>query len=264
MRERAGRQAMTLIEVVIATSLFVVLSAALFLAVRASTRALTSVQDSADAQTRLRNAEYWLLRDLRSTSVDEISYEPVSDNDGYALWFLSARDPATGDLEVSKSDGSPNWQRNILYYLVRSTTDTSSTSGTVPGDDPYSPYKVLIRKVIRNVGYATAGTSSDPEQLLTASQVSTYLTQPDGSSVAAMSGEAGVDPGGIRIITTRLLSFEVDAPGNPDADVCPPFLCIDLRAVRLREARKSVAVGQVNLLDSPFTVHFQGLVQPGN
>ena len=37
--------------------------------------------------------------------------------DGKAIWFLSARDPATGKF-ARGPEGEPFWQRNLLYYLV--------------------------------------------------------------------------------------------------------------------------------------------------
>lgn len=213
--------------------------------------------DSADSASReLRKVRAALERDLVLASPDEIQRAPVpgslgAGQDGEALWFLSPIDPATG-ATVRKHDGSPFWQRNILYYLVVPAGHNALFGVNCPGAAGPTGYedgcshKVLIRKEI------DAGTPTDPtdetteETLIT--NIAPYLSAPNGYDLSAMT-EAGLTEK--RIVASSLLHFETfTAP--PPAGI-PSELLVDVRALSIAEARRKAGLG-TSAYTGPFTL----------
>ena len=211
--------------------------------------------DSSDSANReMRKAEAAIERDLELASVSQLSTTPVppslgAGNDGDAIWFLSPVDPTTRKMAL-KDDGSPFWQRNILYYLVvpqnHDATVGMSCNGVAgpTGFESACPHKVLIRKVIDS-GTPTVTTDPTTEEALI-TNISPYLTRPLGYDVSAMS-EPGLEE--TSIVASRLLGFDI-LPGSVAAEVN-----IDLRAVEIEEARRETSVGLVSMFTGRFTQH---------
>ncbi|MGE0491033.1 MAG: type II secretion system protein J [Vulcanimicrobiota bacterium] len=177
--------------------------------------------------------------------------------DGQALWFLSAIDPLTGEF-AHDLDGNPFWQRNILYYLVVPQRHQQlygyDCQGGSAGLDDFCPHKILLRKVIDS-GVPTDPTT-DPEasqeQILT--DITPYLTRPDGLDISAMNGEAGLES--VEVVATRLLYFEVTRTGSE--------VVVDLRASSTPNLERSLRVGSVSLRSRPETSQYRRSFFPAN
>ena len=113
---------------------------------------------------------------------------------------------------------------------------------------------MLIRKVI------DSGTPTDPtmdpqadqEEVLT--DVSPYLTRPDGLDISAMNSEPGLES--VEMVATRLDFFEVTKTGNE--------VVIDLRATATPALERSIKVGSVSLKSRPETSQYRRSFFPAN
>jgi hypothetical protein len=261
---RKSSGAFTILEVLLASSFFLIVSGVIVFALRQSTQVFNRVSGNFDALSQLRRVSSGPPKDLQRSKLGAFATKRVttgSGGHGNALWMLSAVDPADG-LYKRDVEGLPIYQRNILYYLVRPNNHAAISNGFTcaiddashPNGDPFCPHKIMIRKVIRKEANA-----ADPETLLTAAEVDAYLTAPNGYDLSNMNSEVatpGVDANSIRIAGTRLLSFEID-------NTAAPFLRLNFRAVRLREAEKTLpGLGAVDLDEEPLTVEISTSVLP--
>lgn len=248
------RRAFSLIELLLAGSLFAIVALLSFLLLRRGTGLWKELIETESAGLELAKAANSLQSDLVRTSINQCSLTNVPPSlagggpDGSALCFLSAHDPATGEL-VLKPDGTPFWQRNVLYYLVVPNSHSGlfgfdCSGGIGPGGfDDHCPHKLLIRKVIDS-GPTTTPTGNpvtDEETLL--SDVSAYLTRPAGYDMALLQSEMGVERA--EVVASRLLIFQVS--------LHPREVEVDLRAVAIKDAQSQVAVGSVALSSGRFT-----------
>lgn len=209
----------------------------------------TNSRDS--AEQNLMKASTAVFRDLSLASPSLLARTRVAPSlgggdDGEALWFLSPIDPVSGEMVFHSDDSSPVWQRNVLYYITvplgHDAQFAQTCAGTAgPGNfDQACPHKVLIRKVIDSGAPTVATDESTEESLL--SDVSTYLTRPNGYNVSGIQ-ESGVEE--VRIISTEMLSFRT-FPG-----ITPQEIRVTLNAVPILEARREVALGTTPLHDHP-------------
>lgn len=238
-------RALTLVEVMLTATLFAVLSLLSFILLRRGSTLWRDLVESESANLQLAKAASHLRSELVATGIRRCAVGSVpaslagGGKDGCAVWFLSARDPATGEM-VLKPDGTPFWQRNILYYLVVPSGHQSCAGGLGPrGFDDRCPHKVLIRKVIDS-GVATAPSGdpkTDEETLL--SDATSYLNRPSPYETDAET------------IATQLLWFEVTL-GSPSL---AGEINIDLRAVAVKEAQSKVALGSVPLSTGSYTAN---------
>ncbi len=203
---------------------------------------------SRDTATReLRKVRASLERDLSLANPQQVGRAQVPDHlggggkDGEALWFLSPIDPATHQI-VRAHDGTPVWQRNILYYLVvpqnhNATFGVTCAGGAAAnGYDDRCPHKVLIRKIIN--------------QNTLLPNVNGYLTAPNGYDLSGMGGEPSLDE--VKIVASHLLTFSsVTAP--PPQNI-PSLIAVDARAVAEEEARRKVGIGTLPMFTGQFTL----------
>lgn len=212
-----------------------------------------------ESDQQLYRAQQSLERDLRAAAFEQqpdratIAVETapsqlasLSGADGDVLWFLSAVDPATGEFR-RHPDGTPYWQRNILYYLV-SPNGADQHFGyrdsglAVAGYEVAFPFKLLIRKEI------------DAEKLLSYSDITPYLTRPDGYDCAGMAtADCTVKP-----VAANLLSFRVTL--RPEL----AGVSLDLRASGIERARREGGISNRDLSEQPFTTQLQFVVMPPN
>ena len=210
------------------------------------------------AMREMRKVRATLERDLVLSRPGLVGRAQVADHtggggkDGEALWFLSPVDPTTGQI-ARKTDGSPMWMRNILYYLVvpanhDATFGMHCNGGVGPGGyDDRCPHKLLVRKVIDAGGATIAADEATEETLL--ADPTPYLTQPAGYDVSGLT-EAGVED--VRIVANSLLMFSSATAPPPAA--AGPEVAVDLRAMSVAEARREIQVGTDPGATSRFTL----------
>ena len=143
---------------------------------------------------------------------------------------------------------------NILYYLAMPSNDPCAGGIGPNGFDDRCPHKVLVRKTI-DFGMASIPTDENSEEtLMTAAQITPYLTRPNGMSVANMNSEAGVKL--VSQAARQMLWFRVSSNPAP--------LQFEFRAVNLLRGNKEVAVGTASLFSSPLTTEMRLTLTPPN
>ncbi len=234
-----NRRGTTLLETVASLGLFSLLSLLLFAAFRSGTELWRSVDQRASGLAKLHPVQRALALDILSSSADSLdSVRLSSTGNGDAVWMLSALDRSEIDPRAERfkrdTSGSPEWQRNVVYYLVRPANhdDLVGFSCNVdpdPEGDAYCPHKILIRKIVNH--------PSSPERLLTSAEVQAYLTSPNGLDMSSFSGESGLEEA--KVLAVNMLWFEAveHSLGNR-------FIELDLRVASLQEATRGAAVGR--------------------
>ena len=129
---------LSLLEAMLALGLFTLLGVIGAYALRGSVQIHTRVSTQQAAEQSINRAVSRLDRELLAASAFEIATAQVPDHlggggsDGQAVWFLSDVDPLTG-RSMRTVDGSPFWQKTILYYLVVPTNHDALCGYTCVG-----------------------------------------------------------------------------------------------------------------------------------
>lgn len=230
------------------------------------------VNANQDSEQQLYRAQTSLERDLRGAAFElepdratigiqkgPTQLRHLAGADGDVLWFLSAVDPLSGQF-VRRPDGTPFWQRNIVYYTVTPLgLDALGFQGggrEVGGYEVACPFKMLVRKEIDHGPPTRPG--SDPvssvEVLMTFDELVPHLNRPTGYSCAGMTGpNSSVKP-----VSAHLLTFQ--------ANLMPRLrgVAIDLRSTAIDRARREAPLGQRDLSVDPATTQLQFLAVPPN
>jgi hypothetical protein len=207
-------------------------------------RVWTRVSGTSTFQLELRKAQRALHDELSRGAFSEIRTRRTPASlagggfDGDAVWMLSARDPVTGQF-MRKTDGTPFWQRNVIFYPAVPLNDPCPGGADADGYDDRCPHKVLVEKVVDRNPATVPGDESSEETLLTPAEVVAHLTRPNGSSVQGGSLRA-----------QGLLTCRLQLAPRPEY---PREVRVDLRAVSVVEARKKVALGTAPLGSGPYT-----------
>lgn len=241
-----SKRAFSLPELMLVLALFSLTSLLLFMLLRDGFRQFRVTSARTSIQKRMSTALNWLQKDLEKADPAQIAIKRVpTPGNGDAIWFLSPDDPTQTNPDLrfirDPASGSPRWQRHILYYLIRPGDYAKISGGYNCAIDPdpladyYAPHKFLIRKVINR--------PEDPEKLMTANEIDTFLTTPVDQRLANLMTEPQVDRR--KLVSDGLLSFIVRRYDRT--------VEIDLQAVQLERANTSVHVGGLSLKDHPFT-----------
>jgi len=225
-------QGYTLVELVVSVSTALILFAVTHALLQSSQKTWNRVSGDENVAGQLLSAESWLRRDLFGASYSALRTAPgpttLVGRDGDALWFLSAIDPDTGRF-MRNDDGTPRWQRNILYYSVIPSSIATDHSGPGIDEGGYEvshPYKFLVRKVI------------DQGTLL--SDVTSYLEAPVGYSFPSGDFES------VNIISRGLLSFQVATEDDLKQ------VELSIVAANAQEAGKVFPLGSRSLMNPQF------------
>jgi type II secretory pathway pseudopilin PulG len=218
------------------------------------------------AQTQLerdlRAASFELESDRATIGVRQAPSELVNlaGSDGDVLWFLSAIDPLTGRFVRHPSDGTPFWQRNVLYYAVSplglDSMDYLGSGRNVGGYESACPFKLLLRKEIDS-GPPTSPTSdftSTVEKLMTYDQIAAHLNRPTGYSCAAMAAaNATVKP-----VAANLLTFRVQLDQELRG------VSLEIRCTAIEQARREGTISDRDLSENPATTQLRFVSMPPN
>jgi type II secretory pathway component PulJ len=243
VRTPKPRLGFSVVDLIVSVSILSVLLGATFFILKSSNTTWRKVSGEQEASGQLAKAEGWLRRDVALTAFGGLnvadSLSSLVGKDGDAIWFLSAIDPATGEF-VRNEDGTPRWQRNILYYCVVPTgsNPTGFSGSGISDDEEYEvshPGKVLVRKVIDVEPPTVPGDPLTQEELIT--DVSPYLEVPNDSVFSSDDAES------VSIVGRNLLSFRAQAD---DALQRVSFI---LQAAKLEEQQQRFAVGSRSFID---------------
>lgn len=231
-------------------ALFTVASVLIFGTLSEGFRKWRTMDSRSDTQRRMARAWHALRRDLERANPAEIRTKRVTTaaGNGDVIWFLSAEDSEEPNVDErfkrDTSSGAPEWQRHIIYYLIRPANYGKVSNGgsaaidSDPRNDYIAAHKFLIRKVVDRPG---------DEKLMSTAEIDSYTTAPNAYDMSGLLSEPGVKS--CKLIADRLLSFE--------ATVIDRTVQLDLRGVHVGQAQSKVAVGVVNLKSSPYTHHEQ-------
>jgi len=143
------RRGYTLLELSLASSLVAVVLLVASVLLYYGMRNWRQLDQSQDASFQLSKACRRLREELRQTSFNECRVDHHEDL-GDVVTFLSALDESSGET-LFQPDGSPFWQRNVLYYLVQPSGDACREN---------CPHKRLLRLAV-DTGKTTTG-DTDP------------------------------------------------------------------------------------------------------
>lgn len=257
----AGRgRAFTVPELLIAAVLFVLLTVLLALALQQATRLWLFNSSHLDGSRQLRLASTRFEDELSMARLEKVAVGQVPSTlnsaafDGDAIWFLSHINPHDGKAYL-KTNGTPFWQCNILYYCITPSDVSMPTGRDADGYEDRCYRKMLVRKVIDLNGPSDPKNEATQEQLIPADDLKLYLTVPDGK------GNTGGERGEVlktEIIATRLLYFKATT------DPIHNNVVLDMRALSEDEAGKAAGGLDRNLLDSPYTLQNLLSVQAKN
>ena len=201
-----------------------------------------------DGTLQMRKAVSALQRDLLLTQYEETAVTDVPSSlvgaDGHGIAMLSSAEDGDGTF-VNQPGGGPFWQRNIVYYLVIPVGDPCSGAIDSEGFESSCPHKVMIRKVIDSGSVTTPASNPATNEESLLSDMTPYLTRPNGLDISAMFGEAGIDDGDdVRIIATNLLGFKVQRQPNADH---PGEIVVYVTAFNEESSSRTTAIGSVSL-----------------
>ncbi|MGE0492388.1 MAG: type II secretion system protein J [Vulcanimicrobiota bacterium] len=248
---RLPERGVSLLEAMLALSLFTLLGVIGAYALRGSIQVHSRVSSQQAAEQSVTRAVSRLDRELLAASAFEIGTADVPAHlgggglDGQAVWFLSDVDPATGQSKRTV-DGSPFWQKTILYYLVVPNNHDALCGYTCAGGvapsgsyDDRCPHKVLVRKVL-DVGSDTDLSDEATAESLP-SNVNAWLTQPDAFDVSGLAGEVDLEQ--VEVVAGDLLWFTVD--------LAAPEVTVTVKAAPWGDLEKRLAVGSTSLEGQP-------------
>lgn len=258
---------LTLIEIMVTMGLFSIVGLLLAGSFQLATNVWRSTSATSSSLLTLNKARDDVTRDLQRTIFSSVRVAPgassLGSSDGEAVWFLSAINPATGEF-VRKFDGTPFWQCNILYYSVvpnnHATLFGFACSGGANGAgyEVQCPHKVLVRKVI-DVGPATDPTDPTTEETpMLGSDLSTYLTRPNGYDTSALSSEPGVRD--VSLPSTNILTFQAELAPDPEFR---NEVRLEIGAVSILTAGREVRIGSTQLDVTRFYSDLKLSVFPG-
>lgn len=272
MLPKRSRRGLSLLELVLVMGMTTLLFAITHLVLSQTIDTWWRVNSKQDADQQLYKARQSLDRDLRGAAFElqpdratiALTGAPViagglAGSDGDVLWFLSAIDPATGEF-CRHPDGTPFWQRNILYYLVTPTNLQQHFDFTTLGFEANNyevgcPYKLLIRKEIDADVATTPSDPSSAEKLLAWEDIVPYLSRPNGYDCSNMASESAST---YQPIAANLLTFRVALRQDISA------VSLDLRATAIDRARREAEFGARDLSENPVTTQLQLVVRPPN
>lgn len=227
------------------------------------------VNANQESEQQLYRAQVILERDLRAASFElepdratvgvrkaPAELNTLSGADGDVLWFLSAVDPMSGNF-IRKDDGTPFWQRNVVYYAVTplglSDLGFQGSGHAVGGYEVACPFKILVRKEIDSGAPTSSDPSSEVETLMTYAELAPHINRPNKYSCAGMgAANASVKP-----ISANVLTFR--------ADLDPPLrgVSVDLRCTAIDRARREGGLDR-DLSVEPSTTQLAFTLLPPN
>lgn len=223
------RKAFTVLEILIVCTIFSMLSALLWFALRNVSDLWRQSDAKDDAVRELIRARTALTRDLRNASSSHFATARVGPNltgfDGDAVTFLSSDSGASNSQWNLTPDGRATLPAQVTYYLVVPNPPGEVSAGPADshGYEQQDPYKWLVRRV------DPGGTSLNPAW-------HSWLVRPTSSSPST----------GWSILSTRLLGFRVLHQG--------PMWTLELSAVAIKDARHRGSLGSTPLRDGAFTL----------
>lgn len=260
MKRRTGR-GFSLPELLIVSAIFSGFLVVSYLLLHSGLGVWTKTAGSQDVDMELLKARDTLRRDLLQASFVQcrVSHYPTlagADNTGDVLWMLSAEDPTTGEL-ARDSEGTPFWQRNVVYYCVV-PTDHDKYYGTACGASKPAdcPHKLLVRRVIDDGTPTRPGSRAKNEEALldTVTLGGLFVVPTDRRSIPGGDSNTQVVAGGV-------LDFKVSLA--PEAE-WPEEVRVQLVGLPEKVDGKRLELGKGDPHASSYAHSLLFSVQPGN
>jgi type II secretory pathway component PulJ len=256
---RDRQEAFSLLELLLVSALFSLFLLVSYSLLSSGIGVWQKTASSQDVSFQLAKVKAALREDLAQASAESCAVSqtpsvPADLNSGDIVWFLSAINPATGQL-AKKDDGTPFWQRNIVYYL------------SVPRDHDQlfgfrcakqnCPHKFLVRRVFDTTPATTPDSpESREERLMSRDEVRQRTGPPQGYDLNIAGPAAERE----ELVASALLAFEVKLGPEDLADEVE----VRVSGFQTEDAGKKVKVGSEDLLQSPYARHDIVSIFPGN
>jgi hypothetical protein len=234
------RKGTTLVELMVACAIFSALAVSVFSILRYGTRNWRSIESRNSVQVEIRKAEFDLNKEVSRTALSTLIAYPWTGVTDYrhALLFQTAAD-LEGIKITTDENGNLQWQRWLLYYIIRPPGDTCAAPG---GTDNICPHKWLVKKDI-----ALAGISS-PELLV--NYLNTDLkTKDDGGNANVLKAS---------ILSRDILSFNIDASTHY------PEVLLTIKCFKQIEYQGFARIGLDNLETEKATIQVDNRIIPRN
>lgn len=243
MRRKSG---FTVVELMISLSIFALMSIVLVMVLKNVTDLWRKADAKDDVVRALMKARGALSRDLLNASsrANQVAVAKVGPHggpgfDGAALSFLSSDEGNNLPEWSLDASGHAQARSQVTYYLVvpagpyPNGVAVAGGPADSNGFEQQNPFKWLIRRV-------------DPTTSGLQSSWTSWLVQPGSVNL----------PAGQQLVAQNLLGFRVLKTG--------PLWSFELSAVALKDAQKRLALGQVPLAHSGFTVTERFSVRTNN
>lgn len=250
MTKTRSLEGFTLIEILVASGLAFLVFGFGYLLISTASKAYHQVSGHDDGELQMKKLSRLMQKDLTGSAFASLVVAPVLDASvrvGDAISCLSFNSGSDADgASCTSLTGSPFWQRNVLYYLVRPQGDSCVAKAGADGYEDNCPHKVAIRKVIDS-GVSTKPLSQggspadDSEEPL--SDLKPYLTKPTAQlSVQHMLAETKVTS--VSVAAVNLLSLRI----RLETDLNSPWE-VETRvfSYNLESNRQAFTVGQIAL-----------------
>jgi type II secretory pathway pseudopilin PulG len=229
--KRAHRMgAFTLIEMIVGMALFMIIMVIIFSTFRTFTSCWKVAESKNEVHRQFLKIMYNFDREMSRTSLDSV----ICGTNNGQNWICFKSPIDMNGSPVYLDDGTPDWQKFIIYYTSRPPGD----SCTIPaGMDSYCPHKYVIRK---DVGINA--------QLSNPGRVTPYLTFT--LTINQASGEPDVIY--VKPLTNNILEMSF----NKDANKA----YLHLKILRISEASQHLRVGLVPLSSGNAKTYINELV----
>lgn len=240
------RSAFTVVELMISLSIFVLMSIVLVIVLKNVTDLWRQADAKDDVVRALMKARGALSRDLLNASSrpNQVAVARVGPHggpgfDGEALSFLSSDEGNNLPEWSLDASGHAQPRSQITYFLVvpagpyPNGVAVAGGPADSNGFEQQNPFKWLIRRV-------------DPAASGFQNGWTGWLTQPGSAAL----------PAGQQLVARNLLGFRVLKTG--------PLWSLELSAVAIKDAQKRLALGQVPLAHSSFTITERFSVRTNN
>lgn len=239
----------TLPELSISLSIFVLFLLVFAVLMKSSETVFHRTESSHDALLTLQKVRGRLEPELRQSLFKRVrSTDLTGYGRGNAIWFLTAREPSTGEM-FRDEVGAPVWRYNVIYYTAVPTRHDELFGVSCADDEGSCPHKFLIRRVVRKSDWTTGPLDATPtEEILRDSGLNDYCVRPDGYGLNLTGGSH--EEISTELIATGILDFTAElgsaAPWENEVQV-------RIATFDLEKAGQKMRLGQENLLDSPLT-----------
>ncbi len=225
-----GSKGFSLVEAVLAVAIFSVATIILFNCINVFFRIWNKQDVRSDININFLKAYKSINDDLSLSSTDYFDFYGEKDvNPCYpSRWFLYTS--ASSDKRIlADSTGSPIWNKVVLYYLIRPANDPCSSADNCP-------HKILMRTEHRMKSLDPASVDKGINDII--SSIENFIKPPGDNFYPEMEKTSFLRK---NRVAENIVDLQVEYIRGS--------VFFEITALKEKEARKNIAVGNINLTD---------------